>query len=735
MREYSTEQKLGKSFTPIAALAFSVGTSIGWGSLVVTANTYLSQAGLMGSVLGMFMGGLIMLIIARNYHYLINCFPDAGGSYAFTRDAFSYDYGFLTAWFLMLTYLAMLWANVTAVPLFARNFFGDVFRFGYMYTVFGYEVYAGEICLTIAVLSITILLLSRYYHAPVKAMVIMAVLFTIGITICFGGAVIHHDQSYAPYFISGSSSLSQIIKIAVISPWAFIGFENISHFSEEYTFSRKKSFRILTISIILTTLLYIFVMVLSVTAFPPQYSSWLEYIRDLNNLSGLEALPAFYAAQYYLGNFGVWTLIAALAALIISSLIGNIFALSRLFYSMGKDGILPPCFERLSENGIPQCSLKLILVVSLAIPFLGRTAIGWIVDVTTLGATIIYAFVSAAAYKMAKEQKDPLEKWTGVIGLVIMSCFVLYLLLPNLIASGSMESASYFLFVVWSVLGFLFFRWILARDRKNRFGQSIIVWIGLLTLILFVSMVWLSRSTMEATGKSLNFIEDYYVTRGLTTEEEGIIPRELNAIHRSLTGSIITVLVLFGTSLGVLLNNYRIMSRRAKESESQLAFISNIANTDPLTGVKSKHAYAEKEQMLNKNIMEGKAEPFALVVCDVNGLKFVNDTYGHKAGDELIKSASEIICDMFIHSPVYRTGGDEFVVYLSGRDFENRHYLIQSLHELSVAHIDSGKVVISAGFSDFEEGKDKEIHSVFERADRFMYQEKQSLKQMGAMTR
>ena len=240
---------------------------------------------------------------------------------------------------------------------------------------------------------------------------------------------------------------------------------------------------------------------------------------------------------------------------------------------------------------------------------------------------------------------------------------------------------------------------------------------------------------MEATSKSLNHIEDYYVTQGLITEDKWIIPRELTSIQRSVTGSIITVLVLFGTSLGVLLNNYRLMSRRAQESESQLAFISNIANTDPLTGVKSKHAYAEKEHALNKTIEEGTAEPFALVVCDVNGLKYINDTYGHKAGDEYIKSACHVICEMFNHSPVYRTGGDEFVIYLSGRDFENRHDLMQSLHQLSVDHIQSNEVVISGGFSDFVEGKDKDIHSVFERADRFMYLEKQSLKQMGARTR
>ena len=729
------EQRLGSSFSISAALAFSLGTSIGWGSLVVTANTYLSQAGPMGSMLGMIIGGLIMIIISRNYHYMMNCYPDAGGSYAFARDTFGYDYGFLTAWFLMLTYLAMLWANATAIPLFARNFFGEIFRFGYLYTVFGYQVYAGEILLTLCSLGITVLFLSRHNQSPMRLMVLLAALFSIGITICFTAAMGKHDHSFVPHFVPDKSALSQIIKIAGISPWAFIGFENISHFSEEYTFSRKRSFRVLTSAIFITTILYIFVTILSVTAFPPQYDTWLDYIRDLGNLSGLEALPAFYAAQHYLGSFGVWILVVTLAALIITSLIGNVLALSRLFYSMGQDGILPPCFGRLNDRGIPVCSIRLIFAISFFIPFLGRTAIGWIVDVTTLGATIIYAIVSAAALKMAKEQKDLTEIWTGRIGLVIMIGFVLYLLLPNLISSGSMDPTSYFLFVVWSVIGFIFFRWILARDTHKRFGRSIIVWIGLLTLVLFVSLIWMSQATMSATSKSLNDIEDYYVGKGLVKENSDIIPRELEIIRQTNARSIILVIALFGTSLGVLLNNYSVMSQRAQESESQLAVFSHIANTDPLTGVKSKHAYVEKEQILNEEIANGTVEPFSIVVCDVNGLKYINDTYGHKKGDAYIIAASELICELFSHSPVYRTGGDEFVIYLTGRDYDSRYYLMQTLHQKSVSNIGSDNVVISGGFSDFISDKDKKVHEVFERADRYMYEEKQALKRMGAKTR
>ncbi len=733
--EKSAEYKLGRAFTPAAALAFALGTSIGWGSLVVTINTYLSQAGPLGSTLGLFIGGLIMLMIARNYHYMINNYPDAGGSYAYARDTFGYDYGFLTAWFLMLTYLAMLWANSTAIPLFARNFFGELFRFGYMYTVFGYDVYIGEVLLTVTALVLTALLLCKHYRFPVVLMIVLAVLFTLGIITCFAGSMGKLDRVIAPHFVPETSSLSQIIKIAVISPWAFIGFENVSHFSEEYTFSRKKTFRVLTAAIISATVLYIFVTLLSVTAYPSQYHSWLEYIRDLNSLSGLEALPPFFAAHYYLGDFGVWLLVLTLAALIISSLIGNILALSRLFYSMGNDGIFPSSFGRLSDKGIPVNSIKLILGISLFIPFLGRTAIGWIVDVTTLGATIIYAIVSAAAYKIAKEQNDLTEKWTGLFGLIIMVLFVLYLLLPNLIWNGSMEPASYFLFVVWSVLGFIFFRWILARDTQKRFGLSIVVWIALLTLVLFVSLVWMSQATMDATASSMNTIEEYYVTQGVVEEDANIIPMELMKIRQINVRSIILVIALFGLSLIVLISNYSVMSRRAQESESQLAVFSRIANTDPLTGVKSKHAFAEREQITNAEISDGTADPFSIVVCDVNGLKYINDTYGHKAGDQYILAASKLICDLFSHSPVYRTGGDEFVVFLSGRDYENRHSLMQMLHQKSVSHIGSDDVVISGGISDFVPGKDQMIHDVFERADKSMYAEKETLKKLGAKSR
>ena len=185
----------------------------------------------------------------------------------------------------------------------------------------------------------------------------------------------------------------------------------------------------------------------------------------------------------------------------------------------------------------------------------------------------------------------------------------------------------------------------------------------------------------------------------------------------------------------IMVNNYNLMSKRATRSEMQLGRVRSLAFTDPLTGVKSKLAYSEKERELNEKIKSGELAPFALTICDVNGLKQVNDTLGHKAGDAYLKSAAHTICELFDHSPVYRIGGDEFLVLLLGQDYENRASIMQVLHEKSVASIGTAEPVISAGMSVYSPGEAADMHAIFEQADANMYKEKQMLRQMGAVMR
>lgn len=738
----NTENKMSPYIGRAGAWALSLGTAIGWGSLVVTSTAYLSQAGPAGSIIGLLAGTAVMLLIARNYHYLINAFPDAGGAYAYAKETMGYDHGFLLSWFLFLTYAAILWANATSLPLFARYFIGDVFRKGMLYTIFGYEVYLGEMLLTFAGLLITVFLCTRNRKVTISIIVFFAVVLTVCISAAFIGTVLGHGSActgFDPAFLPDRAPLRQIIHIACISPWAFIGFENISHSSEEFTFPRIKSFRIMAAAVASAAVLYVFVFLMSVSAYPPQYGSWLEYISDLGNLSGIEGLPAFYAAYRCMGSMGVTLLVTALLGLIITSLIGNTVALSRLLYALAKDSIIHTRFADINRKHIPSNALWLILLLSLPVPFLGRTAIGWIVDVTTLGATMIYFLVSLSAAKLAGIRSDRTERITGRAGAAIMMLFGAYLLLPGLFTASSMEKETFFLFVVWGILGFIFFRNILRRDSKKRFGKSLIVWIALLSLVLLISLIWMSQSMIASTGKVIDNIHSYYAEEGDATSEraadESFINEQISELRSTNARTIIVATGMFAFAVIILLTNYSYMNKRREESERELGHARAIAYTDQLTSVRNKRAFAEHEREFNEKIANGEAAPFSVVVCDVNGLKHINDTYGHKAGDNYIRSACQLICETFRHSPVFRIGGDEFVVILSGRDYTGRSEIMKDFNSKAEANIGTENVVISAGISDFDPQTDRDMHAVFERADSLMYERKLQLKKMGANSR
>jgi diguanylate cyclase (GGDEF)-like protein len=149
--------------------------------------------------------------------------------------------------------------------------------------------------------------------------------------------------------------------------------------------------------------------------------------------------------------------------------------------------------------------------------------------------------------------------------------------------------------------------------------------------------------------------------------------------------------------------------------------------------VRNKHAYSEKESAINQQIRNNEIQKLALVICDINGLKRVNDTQGHAAGDELIKAACAMICEYFTHGSVFRIGGDEFAVILQGKGYDTMEEVIRELNRKIEENIKKDAVVISIGYSLLNQG-DQQLHDVFERADQMMYERKKELKSMGART-
>lgn len=169
--------------------------------------------------------------------------------------------------------------------------------------------------------------------------------------------------------------------------------------------------------------------------------------------------------------------------------------------------------------------------------------------------------------------------------------------------------------------------------------------------------------------------------------------------------------------------------REKEEQKKNLQSAKLMARRDELTGVKNSNAFQEyMEQMEQKIKAKEEDIRFAIVMCDINDLKVINDTRGHNYGDEAIRATSRQICATFQHSPVFRTGGDEFVVVLNGKDYDKREQLMAAFREEVEVNrkLRSGPVVAS-GIAVF--GKDDKCFTdVFKRADHQMYENKKQIK-------
>ncbi len=177
------------------------------------------------------------------------------------------------------------------------------------------------------------------------------------------------------------------------------------------------------------------------------------------------------------------------------------------------------------------------------------------------------------------------------------------------------------------------------------------------------------------------------------------------------------------------ISNIDYQKRKEKEFMQALLSAKEQAERDGLTGVKNMTAYQRMEDSLQQAMNHGEQEPFAIVVCDVNGLKQINDTYGHKAGDDYIREACTIVCSSFQHSPVFRIGGDEFCAVLKGDDFDNRNMLMDGLRERMLVNNSGGGIVLASGISVFDAKSDKFVSQIFQRADALMYENKRQLKE------
>ena len=157
-----------------------------------------------------------------------------------------------------------------------------------------------------------------------------------------------------------------------------------------------------------------------------------------------------------------------------------------------------------------------------------------------------------------------------------------------------------------------------------------------------------------------------------------------------------------------------------------------LAYRDSLTGLRNTNSYWAWITDFDKEI-ENKEIDFGVIVLDINYLKETNDRYGHDVGKKLIVSAAHIISSIFKRSPVFRIGGDEFLVILQNRDLEDSEGLlkkfdVECLYESISTDKENIPVSIAKGFAKYDSKKDSNFIDVFNRADDAMYENKREIK-------
>lgn len=481
----TSEVKLEKKLNPLNVWALAFGCIIGWGSFVNPGKKFLPNSGTVGTAIAMVLGALIMIVISMSYSYMVPKYPEAGGEFTFTKRCIGNRSAYICGWFLLAAYLTNVPMNSTALGLIVDGIFGSILKFGFHYSIAGFEIYFGEMLFATLILA----LFGLFCIKGVKVAGIVQTVLAITLAVCVftltAAALLSDKTSLAnlkPLFGFDKSAATEAYKAAgitdmsafehngtmsvfssvlatlAIAPWAFVGFDTIPQAAEEFKFSARRVNVIMTVAIVFGCFVYTANNTITAAAL----ENWPELIADGNHPWLL-----LTAAERLLGIPGKALVGTAVLCAVLSGIMGFYMASSRLMYSMSLDGYLPAIFGKLdAKSKTPRNAIIFCMLVSLSGPILGREALGWFVDMSAIGASIGYGFTCLCTIITLKRdgEKKPALTFLAALGTVFSVMFMILQLVPI----PGLESVhfcreSYIMLVVWCVIGLAFY---LSRRKK-----------------------------------------------------------------------------------------------------------------------------------------------------------------------------------------------------------------------------------------------------------------------------
>ncbi len=441
---------LTKSLSEKFVWAIAYGSCVGWGAFILPGD-WIEQAGPIGTAIGIVIGALMMMIIGFSYGALVKHFPVSGGAFAFAYAGFGRYVSFIASWFLVLGYLCIVALNASAFALLFKFVFPDQFLKVRLYSLAGWDVYLTEIIVASLILIIFAYIsikgtgMSGYLQYLFCLLLALMVVSLFLISFFVGDFSLDNLKPLNNPSVGWTAS---ILSIVAISPWAFVGFDNIPQSAEEFDFPPNKTYKLIAFSLIAAALTYI-VMTL--------VTSW---IFD-DEADGIWVTGS--VIQNSMGVIGLLILSLAISFGIFTGLNGFLMSTSRLMFALGRAKFIPTVFSRLHPKyQTPYISVLFVTIICLLAPWLGRTALVWIVDMSATGVSIAYLTTCLVAFKVFKGRR--LYRLISLVGAMFASGFLVLLLYPG--SPASLTTPSYIALGVWGLIGMIFFA-IRFKDLKN----------------------------------------------------------------------------------------------------------------------------------------------------------------------------------------------------------------------------------------------------------------------------
>ena len=302
---------------------------------------FLQESSLAEIFLGLAISTLVILTISASYCLNFKLSTDSGGEISSAHFSFGKAHGFFCGWMVILVYISIVALNVSALPTVLRQISPELFTWGYLYKVQGWNIYLSDLILC----SFTILFFA-YTNTRVAKRVgrlqnVVTTLLLVVVIILTLSIFREESQGLGQQLIAPVGSYKNILTIFAIAPWAYIGFNIIPQIKMDASISSRKAYLLMVLSVLCGTMVY-----LSLTL--------VTFVGTSNFSEGLEQpWITGWAAEQLLGKAGLYLIFAGIITAVLAGINAFLYGSARLLHTMGNLHLLPHWFAEV--RGTSSC--------------------------------------------------------------------------------------------------------------------------------------------------------------------------------------------------------------------------------------------------------------------------------------------------------------------------------------------------------------------------------------------